>query len=109
MDRTNSSSKFSVVLFVLIVALTLSSCAALHMQNQLDQHSKYLADLAADSMDPESKLELIALDIIDIMNESLQYRKASQSHTYIKKYLDKNEQELDALYGEMEEWYNGLR
>lgn len=84
------------------------SCASLRMQNQLDYHGKYLDNLVKDTINSESKLGLLALDFIDVMNESLQYRKASQSHTYLKKYLDQNEHHLEAIYIEVFSWYNSL-
>jgi len=87
---------------------TLTGCASLRMQNQLDHHSRYLSELAWNGMDPEAKMELLALDLIDVMNESLQFRKASQSHHFLKKYLDRNEEPLNALYLEFEGWYGSL-
>lgn len=108
MARLSGLVRLFAVFLSLSFIYSMSSCASLRMQNRLDQHSKYLSDLIEWDADPEIKLELIALDFIDMFNESLQFRKARQSHNYIKKYLDRNELHLDALYNEIENWYSDL-
>lgn len=93
---------------IILIALMTSSCAGVRMNKGIKAHSKYLEDVAYGNLSSEDKLEALALDMIAMLNESLDFKKARHSHKFITTYLDKNEASMNAIYSEFNNWYKAL-
>lgn len=93
---------------VLLLGIIMSSCTSTRMKKDLSLHSAQLNQLAASSMEPLEKIDVLAAYSIEALENSLDYNKTKDIVKFIKLYSQQNKKPVDKIYKEISKWYLSL-
>ena len=97
-----------VSLIVLISLFLMGSCSSARMHKLLLYHSAQMDQLVERDLAVPDKMDVLAVLMVEALEESLQFKKAKDSVKFLKSYTKENKSSIDALYHEFSNWYKGL-
>lgn len=93
---------------ILFIALLMSSCKSTRMNKMLLYHNSQLEQLVQKNLPVPDKIDVLAALMVEALEESLEFKKTKDSVKFLKAYSNQNKESVDALYGQVVEWYSGL-
>lgn len=101
--------QLKLLLFLLtLTAVTLPSCASWKQNRWLDAHHENLKRIAASKISAEAKLDALAADYVQFMQEDLKFIDPVKGVKYVKRYHQQNEKLMQQILQEANVWQNNL-
>lgn len=89
---------------IILLSFLLMGCGGARQAKQLSDHQSMLKRVASSTMDPEAKLDSLAMSFIGMMNEGLRIVNPKKGAQYIGKYSKTNEPSIDNILAEIGAW-----
>lgn len=86
---------------LLITALLFTSCA---FNKKLSFHKDFLSKLATSNASPQKKLDGLLENYVVMMEQGLGFVNPAQGVKFVQKYHEQNEQALDSILGDVQQW-----
>lgn len=107
-SMTSNMKKLAFIFLLAGFALTQSGCATWKQNRWLADHTKTLKRLAESNIPAEQKLDGLAQDYVQFMDESLNFINPANSAKYVKKYHEQNERYIDRILADTQKWQGKL-
>jgi hypothetical protein len=100
--------KITFLIFLAGALVATSGCASWKQNAWLKSHNETLKRLAESNLSGEQKLDGLAKDYIQFMNEGLQFVNPAGGVKYVQKYHDQNERYIDKILSDSQKWQGKL-
>lgn len=101
-------NRFSTFLMALCLII-LTSCASQRRAERLLGHQDLLTQLTQNvNMSPEQKLDALAGNLADVMNEGVNVFNVKKGGKYLQNYFDQNNGNIQSIMSEVVDWQQNL-
>jgi len=95
------------ILFLSLILL--SSCASMRQTRQLKSHRAEIQRIVNDaSLNPEQKLDQMSMNVIEMLDQALNYLDPRKGAQLLERYSAENETDIDKIIEEFSQWQEGL-